>query len=600
MPVRCAGYSFFTAMTVLEFIRKNSLLALIVIAALLIGFIMMDYSGKQNPLSKDFYIQVDGTGYSYPETYTMGENGSAYVQSLYSSTTRKMIERFDTDKNGELNEAENATMSAWLSQNPQVDTALRTMDAIYRSWGYGLTGEAEINFAINRAVLKAEAKKLGFIPSKEQIDAYIQSMPAFVNADGSFDQELYHRMTGFHNGVASNPTEKAFRDVISDMMVWECVNALITDNLQYNTKAQGDLIDAIHQQVSGKTAWLAKEVVPAPAEPTEEELKAYWETNKERYKSDERRIISLYTLRPAEDSNLDALMSTADIIMQDLSQANGKGLDQMLEGAAANPENAPFTYLLADGKTHITLPICTLATMPAELQTMVDHNGESIELGKVLFNEVDSAPSVAEYEAAVAAGDPEKHTSIRQIRGFFPTKENTLILARVEATEVPTVLPYEQAREKALADLKAERNDTALADAAKKLYDEMSATLEGGDINAVFEKAQAAGAVVSVFGPVSLGNLGSELPRGASPQSLMSTPSGKLTELAVLPEGAAITAVISRSIVASPEYTATKAFMYMPEFNNKLRGDIMTDWQNSAYIRFNVLLSDKIKSTPQQ
>lgn len=587
-------------MTVLEFIRKNSLLALIVIAALLIGFIMMDYSGKQNPLSKDFYIQVDGTGYSYPETYALGENGAAYVQSLYTNTTRKMIERFDADKSGELNEAENATMASWLSQNPQVDTAMRTMDAIYRSWGYGMAGNAEINIAVNRAVLKAEAKALGFVPSKEQIDAYIQAMPAFTKADGSFDQELYHRLTGFHNGVASNPTEKAFRDVVADMMVWECINALVTDNMQYNTKTQSELIDALHQTVAGKTAWLAKEAAPAPAEPTEDELKAYWETNKDRYKSAERRIISLYTLRPAEDATMDALMSTADIIMQDLSQANGKGIDPMLEGAAANPENAPFTYMLEDGKTHRTLPICTLEAIPAELQTLVDHNGESIELGKVLFNEVDSAPTVAEFEAATAAGDPEKHTSIRQIRGFFPTKENTLILARVEAIETPTVLPYEQAREKALADLKSERNETALADAAKKLYDEMTATLDGGDINAVFEKAKAAGAEVSVFGPVSLAGLDGQLPKGSTPQSLMSTPSGKLAKLAVLPEGAAITAVISRSIVVSPEYTYTKVGMYMPEFNNKLRTDLMTDWLNSAYSRYNVLLSDKIKGTSAQ
>ncbi len=587
-------------MTVLEFIRKNSLLALIVIAALLIGFIMMDYSGKQNPLSNDFYIQVDGTGYSYPDTYNLGQNGVSYVQALYTNTTRKMIERFDTDKNGELNEAENAAMMAWLSQNPQVDTALKTLDAIFRSWGYGMAGESEINFAVNRAVLKAEAKALGFAPSKEQIDAYIQAMPAFMNADGSFDQELYHRMTGFHNGVASNPTEKAFRDVVADMMVWECIHALVTDGLQYNTKAQSELIDALHQKVTGKTAWLAKSAVPAPADPTEDEIKAYWDTNKDRYKSDERRIVSLYTLRPADGATLDALMSTADIIMQDLSQANGKGIDAMLDGAAANPENTPFTYLQGDNKTHVTLPICTLATLPAELKILVDHNGESVELGKVLFGEVDTAPSVAEYEAAHAAGDAEKYTSIRQIRGFYPTKDGSLILARVEAIETPSVLPYEQARDKALADLQAERNNTALADAAQKLYDDMRATLDGGDINAVFEKAKAAGAEVQDFGPVTLAGLGTSLPLGATPQTLMSTPSGKLAELAVLPDGAAITAVLSRSIELSPEYSYAKVGGYMAELNAKLRSDIMTDWQNSAYIRYNVLLSDKIKTAAGQ
>ena len=65
-------------------------------------------------------------------------------------------------------------------------------------------------------------------------------------------------------------------------------------------------------------------------------------------------------------------------------------------------------------------------------------------------------------------------------------------------------------------------------------------------------------------------------------------------------DSAAISAVVSRSIELSQEYTYTKVGMYMPEFNSKLRSDIMTDWQNSAYIRHNVLLSDKIKGATEQ
>ena len=80
---------------------------------------------------------------------------------IYTNTASKMRERFDTDKNGEMNEAESAAMMAWLSQNPQIDRAMGTLDAVYRSWGYGMAGESEINFAVNRAVLKAEAKALG-------------------------------------------------------------------------------------------------------------------------------------------------------------------------------------------------------------------------------------------------------------------------------------------------------------------------------------------------------------------------------------------------------------------------------------------------------
>ena len=50
-------------MTFLEFIRKNSLLVLIVIVAIGAGLIMMDYSGQGSAFSRDFYIQVNGTNY---------------------------------------------------------------------------------------------------------------------------------------------------------------------------------------------------------------------------------------------------------------------------------------------------------------------------------------------------------------------------------------------------------------------------------------------------------------------------------------------------------------------------------------------------------
>lgn len=584
-------------MTFLEFIRKNSLLVLIVIVGVGFGLLMMDYSDKGSAFTRNSYIQVNGVNYNDQDATVLGENGKEYLQSLFSATSSKLRARFDSNENDRLEDDEQAALNAWLSQNPEVNVAYSTLESIYNSWVYGPAKEDSVNVAINRASLKAEAEELGIRPSKDQVDAYIQAMPAFRNADGSFDQALYHRMTGFRNGVANNPQEQAFRDVVSDVMIWECLYGLLTDGIHYNSKAQSALVDAIYQTVSGKTAWLKAEDVPTPAEPTEEELKAYWETHQARYKSEERRIISVYTLTPTEDATLDALMSTADILMQDLSQANGQGFDHMLETAAENPENVPFTYKNEDGSTHVTFPLCGLSSLPEGLQQEVDHNGEAVQLGKVAFSEVQTAPSVAEYEAAVRDGREERLSSIKQVRGFFPTRDGRLALLRVEAIETPTVLPYEEARERALADLRQEKADTALADAARKLYDDVNTALtEGGDINAAFDKAAAAGATVETFGPVALGSLNAPLPSGLTPQALMSTPSGKLTPLAVMPEGARISAVVSRTVEDSPEYTYAKFGVHLPTFNQQLGKALMTDWQNTAYTRYNVLLSDRVKT----
>ncbi len=582
-------------MSALEFIRKNSLLVLIVVAGVGLGLLMMDYGDRGNMFVKDYYIQVNGTGYTYPDAAALGENGEHYVQSLRSNTTSKLRNMFDKDENEELNEAESAAMQAWVTQHPELDDFLRFLNAIHQSWSYGFAEDGAVNVAVNRAVIQAQAEELGIAPSKEQIDTYLQAMPVFKKADGSFDQELYQRMTGFRNGVSNHQQESAFRSVIADMMVWEAVGNLMTDGLQMQNKNNSELVDVMNQQMRGKTAWLAKDRLPAPAASTEEEIKAYWEQNKDKYMSDERRIVSVYTLTPGEGSSIDALMATADIIMQDLSQANGKGFDQKLAAAAENPENEVFTYLNAEGKSHTTYALCSLSGAPEGLQAQVEHNGNTVSLADIAFKEVDTAPTVAEFEAAQTAGTADDLATIRQVRGYFPTRDGKIAFLRVEAIEQPTVLPYEQAREAAAADLQAERVTNALADASNKLYEEMTTACNEGGIDAAFAKAAEHGAVVEDFGPVGLGFNGGSLPEGLETQALISVPTGKLAPMVTLSEGSRISGVTGRIVENTPEYAAMKSFMHIPSLNARLRGNVLLDWLHDTYTRYNVRFSEHIK-----
>ncbi len=581
-------------MTALDFIRKNSILVLIVIAAVALGLIMMDYSGKGSMFSNDYYIQVNGVNYDYVETESLGANGKEYLSSLANSVHQRIQDNFDADGNEELDEAEQQRANEWVENNPQVEEALGLINLAYQTWGRGVTEDDHANFAISRALLHAQAKELGICPDKAQVDAFIRSFPAFVKADGSFDQQLYQRLAGYRDGIANNNQERAFRSVISDLIIWQSLRSMLTQGITYNSKAASGLLDMLAQQMQVKTAWLPLSAVGEPAEPTEEELKAWWEQHKDNYKSEEQRIISVYTLTPSEGSTLDALLSTADIIMQDLSLANGRGFDKLLETAAENPELSPFTYLTPEGKSHITLPLAPLSALPAELQLEVDHNGETVSLGQAAYT-VESAPSVQEYEAAAAAGTADNLVNIKQVRGFFPTKDGKLALVRVEAIEAPVVLPFEQARENALADMKQERRDNALELRAREMYAAMEACLgvEGG-LTAAFDKAAEMGAEVSTFGPVGLG-LDAQLPEGADPSALMRTPSGKLAPLAVLPQGARVCSVVDRTVEDSAEMRALRDFIYLRQLNSQLELYTFLDWQSDAIRHFNVLLSKHVK-----
>ncbi len=582
-------------MTALEFIRKNSILVLIVIAAVALGLVMMDYSGKGSMFSNDYYIQVNGTSYDYPETETLGGNGREYLSSLANSVHQRIQDNFDADGNEELDEAEQKKANAWVEANPQVEEVLALVRLAYQTWGRGVTQDDSVNFAISRALLHEQAKELGIQPDKTQVDAFIRSFPAFVKADGSFDQSLYQRLAGYRNGVANNNQERAFRSVIADLIIWQSLRGMLTEGLAYNRAAASAFIDMVNQKMLGKTAWLPLHAAGEPAEPTEEELKAWWETHKDNYTSEEKRIVSVYTLVPSEGSTLDALLSTADIIMQDLSQANGQGFDKMLETAVENPELSPFTYLTADGKSHITFPLSALSALPAELQTEVDHNGEMVTLGQAAFT-VETAPAVQEYEAAVAAGTADRLVNIKHVRGFFPTKDGKLALVRVEAIESPVVLPFEEARERALADFRQERRDNALDLRAREIYAAMEAALgtEGG-VTAAFDKAAEMGAEVSTFGPISLG-IDTALPEGVDPSALVRTPSGKLAPLVVLPTGARISSVIDRSVEDSTEGRGLMELFYLRQMNEQLELYTFLDWHSDAIRRYNVVLSKHIKT----
>lgn len=580
-------------MTFLEFIRKNSILVLIVIAVVGLGLVMMDYSGKGSYFSRDFYIQVNGTDYSYQETVSLGESGQQYVQSLYSNTSSKLRTQFDTNEDDVISEDEQAAMNAYLSQHPECEEFLAFLNGVMQAWSYGYAEEGWVNIAVNRSILHEEAKALGISPSKEQIDAYLQAMPVFRKTDGSFDQALYHRLTGFHNGMSNNAQESSFRQVIADMMVWECLSQLMTNGVAYQNKAAGDAVDVLTQKVSGVTAWLPADKVQAPAAPTDEELKAYWEEHSANYMTDERRIVSVYTLVPAEGSSVESLMVTADALMQDLAAANGKGFDNLLAAAAENPENEPFTYLNAEGKSHVTYALSTLENADAALLQKVEHNGKTTSLAEIAFKEVESAPAVADYEKAAAEGRADDIASITQVRGYFPTAEGKLLFIRVEAAEPRAELPFEEAHDAALADLNKERADNALDIAAKELFSRMEAA---ENQEAAFALAEQAGAVKENFGPISVMLSEEKLPEALEPQALISVASGKMAPVAITPEGARFTSVTERTVEQGAEYDMVKAFSLIPSQNAQLRSAVLQDWLNSTYSRYNINLSTHVKT----
>ncbi len=598
-PALTGNFTIFI-MNILEFIRKNSILVLIVIVGIALGLIMSEYGQRSASLSGDYLIQVDGRNYNREDLGTLGEKGFVYLSSIISAGPERLRNAADADGNGQLNEEEMTVFNRMLGNNLALQLSMMQLERIKLLWSSSGTANDVVNIAITRALIAAEAERLGIVPSKEQIDTFIQTMPVFQKADGTFDQELYQRLAGFHGGQADQAQERAFRAFISDIMVWQIIQHLVSTDLALDDRAAMNMINIEWQNFVGKAAWLPISSIPAPATPSEEEIRAYWELNKGNYLSEPECAVSLYSLTPAEGISLDELAYTSDLIMEDITQRGQVNLDEILEEASKNPEYTAFQYKSADGVTHQSFPAYTRGNVPEGLAqkmggSSVAGAADSLSLGEIAF-QVTEAPTpeeLAKLKAEEASTGTPLKNGIKQLRGFYSSADGkSLQLLRVDSLLPATELPYEAAKAAATADLITELHEKALVATAEKLYADMQVAFKDGGADAAMKLATDAGATVEDFDDVRANIPGG--PRGVNNIALISTKSESFAPLVIEKgEGAAITLLLSRNYQDGAGFSETKLNSDMPRLNEELRRNVMLDWFSYAAKKYNLQVNEE-------
>lgn len=570
-------------MNILDFIRRNSVIVLIAIAGVGTGLIVMDYAGNSSLFSRDYYFKVGDTNYSYEDYLNLGEGGSAGLSRMIYACDNMVRNAFDKNKNQKIDDDEAAAMEAWYESNADSPLVLSRaqLQMTLQLWSMAPTKRAETNVAITRAIIRREGEELGLRPSREQIDAYLHQLPCLME-NGQFSEQRYSQLSG-READHSTSQERAFRELVADIITWNALCELHTGSLSTHPSTQMLITDVLFQNFSGKSVWLPASAVEAPAEPTEEQIKAFWELNKDNYKTDERRIVTVYTLTAKSGSMNNNV--TSQVMMQ-VHESAGRGLETILQSNAESPENPPFSF------SKETLPICTLGELPEALKLEVPvAGGGQATLGQLAFTSVKpgNAPTLADYEKALAAGNTEGLARMSQLCGPF-SHEGKSIIMRVEAVEAPTVLSYEDAREKALTDLRKQNELDAITKAGNELRETLDKALAKGQGDAAFTMAHAMGGQVSDFGPCSLQSR-STLPTGYTMETLLSVPSNKVAEPQISEEGASLAIVTSRTVTDDDAYRTSRMIFSM-QANSSLKQMLIRDWLLSAYQRYELKLSE--------
>lgn len=564
-------------MTFLEFIRKNLIIAVIVIVGILVGLIMMDYGDSGSAFSRDYRVIVNDTRHKPQDIMNMGYRTESYLNQLNRlaapSFENLLLQLSDQNGDGQLDEREMVFYRLQRTASLPVEPSLKAA-YLLNMWGNIGILQPEENLAVNRLLVREAGKEFGIVPSKEQIDAYITAMPAFQK-NGGFNAEAYKNIVGYRNGQADNAAERSFRDLISDMIIWDTLTAMVTADIEGDLTAEKKIDQAVAQSLNGWTASFPISAAPAAPAPDAEAIKAYWEKTKGNYTVAEKRAFTIINIIAGEGMNGNELSVRASEIQESLTSAATESPETVITNNIANADSSSG---LIDYRI-IPCEECTADTTSEILNTTIKAGSTESTLCALAFNKDLSTTGAGRFSQA-----------------YLDAEGKNAYIIRTDSITPSVPLPFEEAEPAARAALEAElhvENFYKVADELhKKISDEL---LSGKDMKTAFEAASAAGAVVTELknSPITevarLQEQGLELSEAGMRKlnlhesALRRTASGTLAPLVKSAAEAVITGITGRTCEEMPQSSNHQLRIL------QLKDELMQEWIRTSYTRYKVL-----------
>ena len=246
----------------IENIRKYTGLMIVVFVVLFVSFLLLDTSSVQNIGGGGSVLRVDGRTFSDKEYRRIGHNGFELTQ--------------------ELMRAGNFELYQFLIAS--------TIDAADESDGVE-------KFFITRILLRSAAEEFGLQPSDAEISGYIRSLQAFAGPDGDFDTQTYSTFVERRIGRLGM-TESDIRDLVRDILVYEKLSDVVGSGLAPIRDAveRNDAFE--NQRISGALAHLELAPFEQAVEPTEEEVREFWENLQDAFTTEPRRQFTYVYVNP--------------------------------------------------------------------------------------------------------------------------------------------------------------------------------------------------------------------------------------------------------------------------------------------------------------
>ncbi len=254
----------------IENLRKYPGVIIAALIAVFIGFLLMDTQNFFRSGS-DRVITVDGVSYSDSEYRRLGER-SMQLLPMVSQQSGYMA------------------MFALMGDSSGMDDQ-----------------DSAKNFFVHRILLRKAGQDLGLVPSAAEIEKFVREESGFAQPSPTelgkknFNQEMYDQFIKTGLGRYSMG-ERDFLDLIKDLITYEKINELLGHSVAASPEATRMKLLADGQKIDLQFIEFKLPEFESKQNPTEEELKAFWELKKDAYKTDARRRFSYILLKPAYEA----------------------------------------------------------------------------------------------------------------------------------------------------------------------------------------------------------------------------------------------------------------------------------------------------------
>ena len=347
-------------------------------------------------------------------------------------------------------------------------------------------------FLINRLIIQQTAKDLGLHPSVAEIEKFVRER-IFVNQDQTFNAEGYTKYIK-KDLPRLGMSVKDMNDVLSEILVLERLQDILGSGLTASRDSVEENIADTQQEISYKIVAFPASKHEAEESPTDEEVKTYWEENRGRYLSEEKRRVSYIIGKPDFDALLEKKKATAaaepaaedaptaegetpaagdtpetpeeEVVLSNEENDNaimaeGVRIDHLWEQLRQDDGNGFEEKSVADSYEFKTTKLFTKNTCPPEFRTATQGIKRSRAVDIIFEASIGTKPMDAISDAHRLGADQ-----------WFVFRIDEVI----EAKE----LEFEEAKNEANLDLVQERARTKMVEVAEAARTKLLAAIAGG------------------------------------------------------------------------------------------------------------------------